>query len=934
MASTSARPATAATFQPVDNDYLKSSISRLTIPQIKPLLREVSAIAGVALPAVNVRKNVLVDSLNIMMLHLLTENRQHQYMAALRAIEAALGGSLTFGPTTSHNRPSYQPYHPLPPRPQPQPARPPPQQHYNTIGQNPNANYYSDYHNAVQQQRAAQVAPKAGTFKESPFYTLKEWIHPSVMCAQVPEHARPAGSAKISFNLTGAQCNELANASSRKEARLFCTSFAASRASEARHPAPVEFPINCEVRVNRVQLSVNLRGRKGPAKVLPPNLNKDKKLNLQTGRNEVELTYVHTYQPYILTIGICETVSSEELVEKVKKESVKSKETVLKEMKRAADDDDIEVGDVTVNLKCPLSYMRLKTPCRSSVCTHIQCFDALSFYSINEQTPSWQCPICSRTIDPKQIFVDGYVLDILQRVPDSEESVQIDSEGRWKTPNNKYRSDDVAANGAATGSAANTPSKTAVAAKEEGTDSPLPPLPRVKGEDEANPRLDIRAGASNEPDTAEGQQRNKKRTIDVVDLDDSPSPPGAVPQEEASEAANSSNGVQRNALNGASIQAAGGSSTTSAGDAIMGQSVDSSSTEPSRPAVIDLTFSDSEDEDQPLRQQMPIVRPMPGRPPVRPPAIPSKPSDVANRTFAAQNGIAPMPLPGPPRLSNGQQPIDRFLIRNQAGPSNGRSSPSSFNDGMMNAHRSSSFTNGTFTLNPFPDWHRISPTLANREVGVARPRSGLPHSASFSNEPTFRSGIFHAPSSPNEPLNPSRSHTQPPSDPINEENAPAPASSQTQDENESVDEAVAGNNVNAGRTPPHTAAEDEDSDPVSRPRKRARVVADAEEEEEEDELDLDPDAGFATPNDRAPSQTNGDHGRSNGNANANDDSNNSPTERLTDRLFDRRPNQAPNRPTSSGSKTGPIAYRNTANDMDDMSDDDFEADERAGFGFN
>lgn len=926
MASTSARPATAATFQPVDSAYLRSAINRLTIPQIKPLLKEVSAIAGVALPAINVRKNVLVESLNRIVTHLQTEERQHQYMAAIRAIEAKYGGSLT-----SHSRPSYPPYPGIPPPGLP--ARPPPQQHHNTIGQNPNANYYSDYHSAIQQQRTAQVAPKVGTFKESPFYTLKEWIHPSVMCAQVPEHARPAGSAKISFNLTAAQCGDLANASSRKEARLFCTTFAASRASEARHPAPIEFPINCEVRVNRIQLSVNLRGRKGPAKVQPPNLNKDKKLNLSTGRNEVELTYVHTYQPYILTIGICETVSAEELVEQVKKESVKSKETVLKEMKRAADDDDIEVGDVTVNLKCPLSYMRLKTPCRSSVCTHIQCFDAFSFYSINEQTPSWQCPICSRTVDPKQIFVDEYVLDILQRVPESEESVQIDSEGRWKTPNNKYRSDDVAANGAATGSANNTPSKIAVAAKEDGTNSPLPLLPRVKGEDEANPRLDFGASTSNEPDTTEGQQRSKKRTIDVVDLDDSPSPPGAAPQKEASEPANVSNGVPTtnlNTLNGGSIQAAGRSSTTSAGDAIMGQSVDSTSTEPSRPAVIDLTFSDSEDEDQPLRQQMPIIRPIPGRPPIRPPAIPSKPSDVAIR---APGSIMPMPLPGQ-RLGNGLQSIDRFLVpRNQAGPSSGRASPSPFSDSMTNAHRSSSFTNGTNTFRSFTEWNRNSPSLASREVDVAaRPRSGLQHSASFNNEPTFRPGIFHAPSSPNEPLNTSRGHTQPPSDPINEENAPA--SSQTQDEDEAVDQAAASNNVNAGRTPTN-AGEDEDGDPISRPRKRTRVVNDAEDEDEEDELDLDPDAGFATPNGRTPTQSNGDHGKSNGNSSYNDDSNSSRmTNEITDRLFDRRLNQESNGTTSSGSKTGPIAYRNTMNDMDDMSDDDFEADERAGFGFN
>ncbi|MCO5599883.1 hypothetical protein L7F22_053990 [Adiantum nelumboides] len=927
MASTSARPAATDALQRVDSDYLRAVISRLTIPQIKPLIKEVAAIAGVAAPSINGRKNHLVDSLHMIVDRLPDENQPHKYTAAIRAIEAKYGGSLSHGPRTSSGGATYQPNHTVN---YAAPAYGMPivrAQHPRFYGQHAYPEYYGTYPSAIQQQKAEPVAPKVGTFKKSPFYTLKEWIHPAVVCAQVPDHARPAGSAKISFNLTAIQCQDLTNPTSRKQARLFCTTYAASRASEANHPAPVEFPINCEVRVNRIQLSVNLRGRKGPAKVLPPNLNKDKKLNLSTGRNEVELTYINTHQPYILTIGICDTVSSEELVEKIKKESVKSKETVLKEMKRAADDDDIEVGDVTVNLKCPLSYMRLKTPCRSSVCTHIQCFDAFSFYSINEQTPSWQCPICSRTIDPMQIFVDGYVLNILQKVPESEETVQIDSEGRWKTPNNKFRSDNVAANEAATESASNTPSKSLAAPKENGTNSPLPPLPRVKGEGEGDPHLDLGPGApsglqSNEPSTTDAQQRNKKRAIDVVDLDDSPSPSGNVPQKETSEATNEGTSAQLsnvNISNGTSTQVAGGSSTTSAGDAIMGMSVGSTSTEPSRPAVIDLTFSDSDDDDQPLQRRMPVTtRPIAGLPTVRPPPIPSKPSDLANRMSLARTGpasVAPMPLPTP-RLGNGMQSLDRFLIpRPQAGPSNGRPSSASSSDGLANAHRSSSFPNVTNSSRPFSEWSRNSPSWSNREADVARPRSGLQHSASVDG-PTFSSGIFHAPSSPNAPMNPSRSETQPPSDPIVDEGN-APASSQTQDENENVDDTTGENRENAGNTPSHRT-EDEDSDPVVRPRKKARHLNDAEDDEfddpELDELDLDPDAGFATPNGHNSNQSNGNRGDQNG-------SSNHATKDPTDNLFNR------------GAKSGPIPYRNPRSDMDDLSDDDFEADERAGLGF-
>lgn len=943
MASTSARPtAMASSFQTVDPGDLKRAIHRLTIPQIKPLLKEVSQIATLPMPATNVRKNYLVDSLYTMIIGLQQQNKRVQYLNSIRAIENKYGGSLFSPPNRAHYGPSYHPTQ------NPQSRPPQAQQHYHTLGQNPNANYYSDYPAAMHQQRTTPVPPKFGTFKESPFYTVKEWVPPAVMCAQMPEYSRPAGSAKISFNLTSSQCNELATASSRKQARLFCTTYGASRAAlDARHPAPIEFPTNCEVRVNKIQLSVNLRGRKGPAKVLPPNLNKDKKLNLNTGRNEVELTYINTVQPYILTIGICETVSSEALVEQVKKDKVKSRETVLKEMKKAANDDDIEVGDVTVNLKCPLSYMRLKTPCRSSVCTHIQCFDALSFYSINEQTPSWQCPICSSVIDPKQLFVDGYVLDILQKVPESEELVQIDSEGRWRTPNNKYRSDNVAENFAANGSSGDVPStKMSVSAPENGNDSPLTPLPRVKGEDESNPTMDLGAStaaevAINGSSTTEEQQRKKKRSIEVVDLDDSPSPPKENPEKRLNQTNDAAQSTISHIPNGSSAQTVGDSSTRSAGGVVTGQSAESPWAEPHRPAVIDLTFSDSEEDDTPSeRMQMPISRPIagrpPGQPPVRPPSIPSKPSDLTIRKSAGISNvgrITPMPTP---RLTNGMQSIDKFLVpREQAGQNNGRPSSSSFsNDVTEDAYPRRPFR-------PFLEWERDSSSWQNRDNDIARTRSEAQQSTSFNNEPTFARGIFHAPSSPNAPLNPSRGSTMPPSDPIEDRNALA--SSQTQG-SETADEAISTTNERVEKTPTRMLAahttneEDEDDDPIVRPHKRARHLATDEENEFEDreldDLDVDPDAGFGMPNGHSVNRSNGNRSNGHNNMSGNADLRNRLSQDLAGRLFDQRQDQNSNDPSSVVSRSDPIPYKNTANEMGTMNDDDFEADERAGLGGN
>lgn len=57
--------------------------------------------------------------------------------------------------------------------------------------------------------------------------------------------------------------------------------------------ATVEFPLGCEIKVNSNLLPINLKGtKKSPAKVSPPNLNKDGKFNVMNGVvNKVELIY-------------------------------------------------------------------------------------------------------------------------------------------------------------------------------------------------------------------------------------------------------------------------------------------------------------------------------------------------------------------------------------------------------------------------------------------------------------------------------------------------------------------------------------------------------------------------------------------------------------------------------------------------------------------
>ncbi|KAI9318814.1 MIZ/SP-RING zinc finger-domain-containing protein [Dichotomocladium elegans] len=111
-------------------------------------------------------------------------------------------------------------------------------------------------------------------------------------------------------------------------------------------------------------------------------------------------------------------------------------------------DADIVMESETLSLKCPvsnkpggksgmasliflqLSFSRIKLPCRSVMCKHAQCFDATAFLAMNEQTPTWSCPVCYRQIESfDDLIADGFYADVLEKFGTEIESFKIDSEG-------------------------------------------------------------------------------------------------------------------------------------------------------------------------------------------------------------------------------------------------------------------------------------------------------------------------------------------------------------------------------------------------------------------------------------------------------------------------------------------------------------------------
>ncbi|KAG8763741.1 SUMO ligase siz1 [Ceratobasidium sp. 423] len=162
--------------------------------------------------------------------------------------------------------------------------------------------------------------------------------------------------------------------------------------------------------------------------------------------SKVELIYVNNITPFspkkfYMLAQLVEVTTVQEVVAKLKAGKQRSKEDVLTSMRKAAQiDADIEAGPQKMSLKCPASYIRINTPCRSSTCVHPQCFDAENWFSMMEQTTTWACPVCDKTLNTEELIIDMYFDDILKCTPDAVEDVIVEANGEWHTEDDKYGS--------------------------------------------------------------------------------------------------------------------------------------------------------------------------------------------------------------------------------------------------------------------------------------------------------------------------------------------------------------------------------------------------------------------------------------------------------------------------------------------------------------
>ncbi|EXJ80340.1 hypothetical protein A1O1_08484 [Capronia coronata CBS 617.96] len=267
-------------------------------------------------------------------------------------------------------------------------------------------------------------APNRITFKDSPFYSIVKPLTNTLEC-KARETTRD--TARLTVSLTAPLADQLQTQPNLR-VMVFC---AAEGFQPYSREHDIAFPHNVELKCNSDEVKANLRGLKNrPGSTRPADITHliKKKPNYP---NIVEMVYALTSKKYYLIVNLVSQKPIDVMVSELRQGKTISKEQVLRNMRTKAEDPDIVATSSVLSLKDPVAYSRILTPCRSIACNHNQCFDASAYLQLQEQAPTWTCPICYKPAPWDHLALDLYVNDILNSTPDDVEAVAVEPDGRW-----------------------------------------------------------------------------------------------------------------------------------------------------------------------------------------------------------------------------------------------------------------------------------------------------------------------------------------------------------------------------------------------------------------------------------------------------------------------------------------------------------------------
>lgn len=225
-----------------------------------------------------------------------------------------------------------------------------------------------------------------------------------------------------SFNYTESLKNEVFSGKSGIEIQFRCIK--------------LQRPGYCMSWPNKAELYINnmpVRKFKQPSSM---HKRKDTALDLSTvfkiGVNEIWMVKDSDSDIYALAVVKVHKLTSEEILKKMSATSMLKDKSIEFIKAKFSDDNEIKSCSIRLNLKCPYTLRTINIPARGKDCSHLSCFDLITFIDIQKyENFSWKCPICKNLA--YEIYVDKYFEEILNnsRKVGILEGIQLKEDGNY-----------------------------------------------------------------------------------------------------------------------------------------------------------------------------------------------------------------------------------------------------------------------------------------------------------------------------------------------------------------------------------------------------------------------------------------------------------------------------------------------------------------------
>lgn len=221
-----------------------------------------------------------------------------------------------------------------------------------------------------------------------------------------------------------------------------------------------DWPSNTFIEVNGNR--VELRRKPAWGKDLPADIT----THIKTGENEIKIAVLRPRQTspattlYAMAVEVHECSHEDTIATGLNHITpVDAKTLITSRLVTKDDSDDLMVVDsdeLSLAVTCPLSFTLINTPVRGKSCPHLECFDFKNFLDSRPRrkeweppnSDAWRCPICRGDARPGELVVDGFLVDVLKALRETDvggedpRHIIVKKDGTWEVKTEKESTGD------------------------------------------------------------------------------------------------------------------------------------------------------------------------------------------------------------------------------------------------------------------------------------------------------------------------------------------------------------------------------------------------------------------------------------------------------------------------------------------------------------